>query len=119
MKTKLILFLLIVSMLFVAAADFPPPLPSSFYGTVKVNGANVPIGTVVSAWIAGVQMASGNSILYGGESVYFFNVPTGPENAVIIFKVAGKAASQTALWHSGTNVNLNLTVTESKAKRRR
>ncbi len=34
-----------------------PPLPSSFYGTVKVDGVNVPDGTRVQAVITGVPYA--------------------------------------------------------------
>ncbi len=52
-----------------------PPLPSSFYGTIKLDGANVPIGTLVSARINGVQYASIAAFVDGFDTVYFFDVP--------------------------------------------
>jgi hypothetical protein len=52
-----------------------PPMPSSFYGTVKLDGANVPDGTVVSARINGVTYASMTAITYLGDTVYYFDVP--------------------------------------------
>ncbi|MBV7330996.1 hypothetical protein KFU94_22700 [Chloroflexi bacterium TSY] len=33
----------------------PPSLPASFYGTVKLNGANVAANNRISAWIDGVK----------------------------------------------------------------
>jgi hypothetical protein len=96
-----------------------PPLPSSFYGTVKLNGANVPLGTLVSARINGVQYASTTVLIYQGNTVYSLDIPGedtdvpgiqgGSEGDTIVFFIGSIQASQTAIWHSGTNVNLNLT----------
>jgi hypothetical protein len=99
----------------------PPPLPASFYGTVKSNGDNVPIGTQVSARINGVQYALSPYLGYNGETVYSLNVPGddpgtpgiiegGVPGDTIVFFVGGKQAAQTAIWQGGINVNLNLTV---------
>jgi hypothetical protein len=97
-----------------------PPLPSSFYGTVMIGWVKAPIGTVVSARINGVQYASMVTIANGGDTVYFFDVPgddlTTPEveggvaGNTIVFYVGNDATGQTAPWVSGTNVQLNLTV---------
>ena len=79
MKTRrmILTFIIILSQLVsvVSPVGAVPPLPSSFSGTVKVGGANVPDGTVVSALILGVQYASALSFTSGPDSVYFFNVP--------------------------------------------
>jgi hypothetical protein len=119
----LIVFLLTISMLLVDNSKVlaVPPLPSSFYGTVKSNGANVPIGILVSARINGVQYASKAAFLDGLDTVYFFDVPgDDPSTPGIIeggitgdtveFYVGNTKADQTATWKSGANVNLNLTV---------
>ena len=62
MKTQRIftaLFLAIVLVLInVSTVLALPPIPSSFRGTVKADGANVALGTVVSARINGVQYTS-------------------------------------------------------------
>lgn len=98
-----------------------PPLPSTFYGTVKVDGANVPNGTVVSAWIDGVNYGEGLTFLSDGHSTYFFDVrgddtdtpekDGGVEGDIIHFRIGSLEADQTGVWHSGTVVQLNLTAT--------
>jgi hypothetical protein len=108
--------LLLASALTVLAV---PPLPSSFYGTVKVDGANVPVGTTVSAWINGVKYAETTVLLYEGDTVYSLDVPGddpetpnvegGISGDAVIFHIDDQGADQTASWQSGTNVNLDLT----------
>jgi len=98
----------------------PPSLPSSFYGAVKLDGANVPDGTIVSAWIRGVKYAQTQTLTYQGDSVYAVRVPGddaetpgvegGVEGDTIIFRVGEATAVQTGTWHEGTDVELNLTV---------
>jgi hypothetical protein len=98
-----------------------PPLPSSFYGTVKSNGFNVPSGVRVSARINGILYAMSPYMLYNGDTVYTLNVPGddpetpnivegGVPGDTVVFYVGNTQANQTATWQSGTNVNLNLTV---------
>ncbi len=96
-----------------------PPLPSSFYGTVKLSGANPPVGTSVSAWIGGVKYVQVQTSLYGGNSVYSLIVPGddtgtpvidgGREGDIISFKIDEQLAAQTGVWHSGSNLQLDLT----------
>jgi len=120
----LALFLLF-SLVVPALADEPPRLPSAFYGTVKANGANVPNGTFVSAWINGVKYAETTTFLttVNGQqtSVYTITVPGddpttpgvvegGNEGDTVVFKVGGNLTDQTGTWHEGTDVQLNLTV---------
>ena len=116
--TFIIIFVQLVSI--VSPVYTAPPLPSSFYGTVKVGGANVPIGTPVTAWINGVQYASYPASIYLGDTVYSLNVPGdnsetpgviegGVEGNTIVFHIGALVADQTAIWHSGPNINLNLT----------
>ncbi len=108
------------------AADQPPRLPSAFYGTVTQNGQNVPNGTLVSAWINGVQYAETTTFLttIGSQqvSVYTITVPGddpstpgvvegGNEGDTVYFQVNGHLTDQTGTWHEGTDVELNLTLT--------
>lgn len=95
-----------------------PPLPSSFYGSVRVNGEAVPEGTVVRAMIEGQVYAEAQTVMVQGGSVYSLDVPGddpetperdgGVEGCLIQFKVGGVMATQTATWHSGTNVELDI-----------
>jgi len=116
------LFVLVSLMCLAQAAPVQaiPPLPSSFYGKVKVNGQNVPDGTQVRALIDGQAYASAYTQTYQGDSVYSLDVPGddsgsvevegGLDQNVIQFEVGGLSASQTGTWASGTNVALDLTV---------
>lgn len=98
-----------------------PPLPSSFYGTVTVNGANLPEGTLVQAKIDKKIVGYTQTILHEGKSVYAIDVPGddsstsqvegGVRGDVIQFIVGGLTANETGTWNSGTFVEFNLTVT--------
>ncbi len=100
-----------------------PSLPSSFYGTVQVNGANVPEGTVIQALIGGQVYADGVSQTYQGSSVYALDVrgdntdtavqDGGREGDVVQIAVGGALATQSGTWHSGSNVQLDVTVAVS------
>lgn len=100
-----------------------PALPSSFYGTVKLNNTNVPDGTVIQAYTGDLMIAQGYTQTYQGASVYALNVPAdnadtpvidgGREGDRITFKAGGIIATETGTWHSATNVPLNLTITST------
>lgn len=119
--------LLLLSTVLPVAADQPPRLPSAFYGTVRQNGANVPNGTPVSAWINGVKYAETTvfmtTINSQQVSVYTITVPGddpstpgvvegGNEGDTIIFRVGSALTDQTAVWHEGTDAEINLTVNQ-------
>jgi hypothetical protein len=119
--STILLITLVLLFVNVATVLAVPPLPSSFYGTVKANGANVPGCIQVSARINGVQYALSHFLLYGDDTVYSLDVPgDDPETTGVIeggvpgntvdFYVGNVKADQTAPWQSGMNVNLNLTV---------
>jgi hypothetical protein len=122
MRSKTVLFSLILACLSPLLAAVPalafPPLPSSFYGTVEVNGDNVPDGTIVRALIDDQVYAEGRTQTYQGDSVYSLDVPGddtataardgGHEGDTIQFEVGEVLADQTGTWHSGANVELNL-----------
>lgn len=104
-----------------------PPLPSSFYGTVTVNGDNLPVGTVIQAKFKNKIVAFTQSIMHEGKSVFSMDIPGddastsqvegGVEGDVIHFIVGGLMANETGKWQSGTYIELNLTVTsESTAE---
>ncbi len=95
-----------------------PPLPSSFYGTVKVNGANVPDGTLIRALIDGHVYAEVKSQTYQGDSVYTLDIPGddssttvvegGQDGDTVAFTIGGATTDQTGSWKGGTNIKLNL-----------
>jgi len=120
------IFLVLLSLILLAVPVFvqagPPVQPSGFYGEVKIDGANVPDGTQVSAWINGILYAQTTTITDAGVSVYVLNVPGddpdtpnavegGVSGNTITFYVGGQPATPTGTWQSGSNIQLNLSRT--------
>jgi len=98
-----------------------PPRPASFYGTVTLNGANVPLPASVEGLIDGVAYAASPVMESGGATVYALDVPGdipervgkqgGQAGETIQFRVAGLPCAQTATWTEGVHLNLNLSAT--------
>jgi len=100
-----------------AFADGPPPTPHSFYGTVTIAGSDAPVGTVVTAEVAGVECGSITTTV---EGQYGSSSPLGPwlvvqgyidQGSTIDFYVAGVEANEKGYFDSGVFTELNLTVT--------
>lgn len=128
MKTlqKLLITILISILLLMntSMAKAVPSLPSSFYGTVKIDGSNVSPGTIVSAWINGEQYAYTTVQEYSGDTVYSLDVPGddpsttgiiegGVAGDTIIFKIGEIVADQTGSWVLGENLEKNITIEDS------
>jgi hypothetical protein len=121
--TSLSLFTIILSLMVTLPVLAVPSLPSSFYGTIKVNNSIVPDGTLIQASIGGQVYAEAFTQTFQGDSVYALDVrgddtdtaaqDGGRENDTIQFSIGGVLANQTGVWHTGTNVNLNLTAVSS------
>jgi hypothetical protein len=89
-----------------------PPPPFSPYGTVTLDGQNVPLETEVSAWCSDVQYAQTTTItLYAGATWYSnLDIPgDDPDTAnvdgclageTVHFRVGASWADQTAPWQS-------------------
>jgi hypothetical protein len=98
-----------------------PDRPSSFWGdSILVDGVPVSAGTIISAWINGVQYAQtatymDTGVLYYGIMAVPGDDPDmpgkqgGQSGDTVVFKIGSLVATQTAPWVSGTNVHLNLT----------
>ena len=103
---KLIIALVIVILLLGIAADFPPQMPSSFYGEIS----NYTPGKIC-AYSGGVQRVCTTPFSYFGKWVYTLNVPTEglTEGSIVRFYIKGLRVGL-GFIHTGTNVNLNLKV---------
>jgi hypothetical protein len=123
-KTLKFLALLLITILtnifsITPALALIPPLPSSFYGTVKVNGENVADGTMVKALVNGQVYATGYTQTYEGNSVYAIDIPGddssstaiegGRDGDTVQFMIGEVLTVETGTWKSATNVNVNLT----------
>lgn len=95
-----------------------PPLPSSFWGVITMNGARLPQSAQLTAHVDGVTCGRGNIFLYMGTTYYTISVTGddpdtperegGREDEIIEFRLNGAPLVSTARWHGGTNVRLDL-----------
>jgi len=131
-RNRLLLATVIASILFlglVANVLAAPPPPSVHWGTVQVNGANVPAGTTITSFVYAddgvTEIACGSAAtqLQGGVSVYSIAVngddsevpgKDGAEDGDTIYFWIGEGqdkllADETGVWHEADTVNLNLT----------
>ncbi len=101
-------------LVFAAPALAIPPLPQAFYGDVTIAGVPAPVGTVVTAKIAGVEVGN---ILTTVAGKYGDSGPLQPKLVVegdivdgtaIDFFINGVRAEETAYFMSGTTSQLNL-----------
>ena len=131
MKKQSLRFILLLMFLSLAMLAWPsgagafPPLPSSLYGRVAVDGVRVADGTLVEALVNNQVYAYTTTLTYEGDSAYSMDVPGddlstdviegGVEGDIIVLRVGGKLAGQTATWRSGTNQELDLSVTSQAA----
>jgi hypothetical protein len=108
----------------VALAESPPNPPARFAGTVTVDGAKVPAGTVIEARIGSTSCGTASTFDQGGNANYVLDVPAldpgatpncGTENAAVSFFVGGKLAQQTGSWKNYQLNVLNLTVVSPTA----
>lgn len=98
---------------------------SGFYGAVRLDGASVPAGTAVSAWLDGLKFAEVTTSLAGGDSVYYLLLPAddpetpqvegGRPERPVFFRIAEHETAQLAPWRSGTLLRLDLTAASASA----
>lgn len=111
-KIRLLALLAVVALVLfpaIASAQQPPELPCGFYGTVQVNGADVPEGTVISALIDGNVTATTTTT---ASSTYSIKIPQ-PEGEnyagkTVTFMIDTDIAEQTGTWEAGGNFPLDL-----------
>ena len=94
-----------------ASAD--DPLICRFTGTVTLDGANVPDGTVITAIVEDDEYTTATPTGYG-PSTYSITIypPDGtsyPDGTAVSFRIDGHAADQTGILQNGQNIRRDLT----------
>ena len=92
-------------------------LPCRFYGTVKLDGANVPDGTAITVFIKGIPYTTNTPAAYG-PSTYAIKITQTAgsvyeEGTAVSFTIGQYPAAQTGAWETGGNIELNLTASTS------
>lgn len=89
----------------------------SFAGIVKLNGADVPDGTVITATVEGDEYTTTTPTGYGASTyAILIQTPTGkyyPEGVEVVFQVNGYATVETGTWQPGQNIRLDLTASSA------
>ncbi len=100
-------------------AQSPPNPPSRFVGSVTVDGAPAPAGTVVEVRIGASTCGVTTVFMSGGQARYAVDSPAldpstapncGTEASVVSFYVGGRLAAQTAPWRNWELNQVDLTV---------
>ncbi len=99
-------------------AAAPPALPSSFWGSVALDGRPLPAGTMVTALVDDLAAGQASVRLASGQAMYTLNTPGddpstaavegGSAGSIVTFAVDGFLYPQQAPWASGTSTRLDL-----------
>ncbi len=111
----LIGMLTVMGLLILPAAAMAQPTVCGFYGSVTIDGATAPTGTVVRAWIDGDEAAS-IVVPYSGDIDYFIKISGDTFAGKTVSFTAGPSnaqASVTAQWNAGENYEFDLTTSTS------
>lgn len=98
-------------------------IPATYYGIIKREGANLPVGVPFVAQVGEKQFV-GRSLLHNGESVYTVDVPADDPTTEelegakpgepVQFIIDGVVADQSSVWQPGDLREANLTVARPK-----
>jgi hypothetical protein len=106
-------FLVLLLALSPVSSVFAQGYGHGFHGTVKINGVNADIGTVISAQVAGTEYGNW-TVTTPGQYVLIVQGEI-DEGATIHFYVDGQEADQIFPFHDGWTTTLHLTVTTPPA----
>jgi hypothetical protein len=103
----------------VSLAQSPPNPPSRFVGSVTVDGAPAPAGTLIEVRIGASTCGVATVFMAAGEARYAVDSPAldpatapncGTEASTVSFYVGGRLAAQSAPWRNWELNQVNLTV---------
>ena len=111
----------VLAMSLAGLAQDPDPRPSSFFGSVTVDGNPVADGTRVSARIGADELAVAFTFTHDGASVFLLDVPAddpltpeaegGVDGQPVIFRIESVDAPETGIWFDGSHALVDLTGT--------
>ena len=121
-STKTLILLSIVltvlsGMVVTVSADEVPPIPNQFYGTVTIDAAPAPAGTVTDAYIDGEFRGSVVTTTAGeyGDDLNYLTVNgyESDDNKTIVFRINGVVADETDTYRIGSSPRIrNISVSD-------
>ena len=107
-KKEVIFILFILSLVSLAyAQSAPPDIPDHFYGAIKINNNDAPIGTQIGIYINNGLESTVTTTITGQYNLY---VTTGYTGDIVKFLI-NNAEATTYQRQGGTLINLNLSIT--------
>jgi PKD repeat protein len=112
--------LVVISVLIARPALAVPLPPATFWGTLTLDGAPAPDGSILRALIQNVEFASTTVFSRNGQQgLYVIDIPADDPNTpdvpeggqpgqIITFAIDGAKIGQTAIWKVGNAGNVNL-----------
>lgn len=111
-------FLALVLLLAVAASAGPPPLPSSFWGVLTMNGARIALSAELVAYVDDVACGKASLFLYQDTTYYSISVKGddpdtpiregGVDGDVVQFRLNGVPLATTGIWVGSIVAQLDL-----------
>jgi len=97
------ILMMLSGMVGMVSADGAAPTPNEFYGTVAIDGADAPVGTVINAYIDGelrgtIEVTTAGE--YGMSDLNYLKV-TGNDGETISFTIGEENVDQTVTWVAG------------------
>jgi hypothetical protein len=113
-----VLLIPLIIILLAAQTMAVPPMPMEFYGSVFLDGAPAPVGSVITAEINGVEKGNITTTIdgfYGGPGIFDYRLKVfvkeeeyQPGALTIVFKINSWQATQTAIYEPGAAPQLDL-----------
>jgi hypothetical protein len=107
-----------------ADAQSPPTPPARFAGSVTVDGAPVPPGTVITAQIGAASCGTTSTFTEAGSARYVLDSPAlepsanpncGTDGATVVFFIGALRANETGTWRNFDINIVNLTATTPRS----
>jgi len=117
-KSGLLLLILFIIIPCVLPVQAVPPLPAEYYGNVLIDGAPAPVGTTITAFLAGTPrgtIVTDVEGFYGGPGLFDPRLKVNVSedeyqtgNLIITFTINDIPASQAVLFEPGASQQLDL-----------
>jgi PGF-CTERM protein len=98
------ILMMLSGMVAMVSADGAAPLPNEFYGTVTLNGADAPVGTVINAYSDGESIGTievTTAGKYGEMPGLNYLKVNGNDGEIISFTIGAETVDQTVRWSTG------------------
>ena len=117
LKVSILISAVILLLYPITALAQGPALPCRFHGTLQLDNATVPDGTIITAIIGADTYTTSTPSVYGNSTYAITIVPPGnvtyPDGTPVTFLIGDHYAMEIGTWETGLNLVLNLTASST------